>query len=669
MIWSLDGVLDNLREAESGQREFLLTGEGALLQSYARASSGVDRALERLRAAAGDDPVRRPYADDVARLARARLDDLDEAIRARREQGAESALALVKAGRGRAFMDKLVARLAEAERDENASRERLGEEQTAAIAETSLTFTLASGLALALLAVIRHLTVRSRRELALRAEWLTTTLRSIGDGVIATDAQGRVTFMNELAEELTGWTQAEAAEANLADVFSIRDEATRQPGPSPVRQVLETGRVQDLANHTMLLSRDGVERSIDDSAAPIRDDRGEMRGVVMVFRDVTRRRRDEAERERLNQELRENDARKDEFLAMLAHELRNPLAAIGGAVAVAKRAGDDRGRVDWAMEVVGRQVKHLSRLIEDLLDVSRITRGKIDLRLGLIEASTLLESAVESVRPLVEQRGHTLEVAIDRGSLWMQADPTRFEQVVVNLLNNAAKYSEDGGRIEFSGSREGDEVVIVVRDRGFGISTEMLPRVFDLFIQGDRSLSRSEGGLGIGLTVVKKLVDLHGGTVAVESEGPGRGSTFVVRMPASAPPSTIEDSAAGPAGSRRPARILVVDDEDDHAQALALLLEGEGHRVRTASRGEEALAIACEQRPEFILLDIGLPGMDGYELASRLRRQEGSRDAVIVAVSGYGQDEDRRRSREAGFDHHLVKPVDHVALSALLSRA
>jgi PAS domain S-box-containing protein len=623
--------------------------------------------LERLRLAAGDGPDRRPYAEEVAGLAVARMDALEEVMRAHRERGPAEALALVKDGRGGAIMDELVARIAEAENQEYASRERIRGEQTEAIGETMLTFSLASGLALALLAVVRHLGERTRRELALRAEWLATTLRSIGDAVIATDARGRVTFMNGLAEEMTGWTQAEAAEADLADVFSICDEATRLPGPNPVQKVLETGRIQGLANHTILLSRGGRERPIDDSAAPIRDDRGEIRGVVMVFRDVTQRRRDEAERERLYQELRENDARKDEFLAMLAHELRNPLAAIAGAVAVANRAGDDRDRVDWSLELVGRQVKHLSRLIEDLLDVSRINRGKIDLRVGLIEATPLLESAVEGVRPLVEQRGHALEVAIDRGSLWIQADPTRFEQVVVNLLNNAAKYSDDGGRIEFSGFREGDDVVIAVRDHGFGIPADMLHRVFDPFIQGDRSLSRSEGGLGIGLTVVKKLVDLHGGTVAVESEGPGRGSAFVVRMPAARPPEAGDAPAGGAPGPHRPARVLVVDDEDDQARSLASLLEGAGHRVRTASRGEEALAIAAEHRPEFILLDVGLPGMDGFELASRLRRQDGTRDSVIVAITGYGQDEDRRRSQDAGFDHHFVKPVDPDALAALLS--
>ncbi|APW62185.1 hybrid sensor histidine kinase/response regulator [Paludisphaera borealis] len=669
VIKSLGDVLSNLRDAETGQRGFLLTGEEAYLEPYNRAVSTIDGSMERLKELAGGDPIRRSNAEKIERIAKVKLAELAGTLRLQREQGFEAALAVVKSGRGKALMGAIVDQIVGQESEEVAARSRLREEQSAAIAQTILTFAVASGLALALVVVIHHLSQLSRRELALRAEWLSTTLQSIGDAVIATDPKGRVTFLNVIAEELTGWTAADAIGKALDDVFPICNEATREPSPNPVQKVLETGRIQGLANHTILLAKDGVERPIDDSAAPIRDDQGEIRGVVMVFRDITQRKIDESERERLNQELRENDTRKDEFLAMLAHELRNPLAAIGGAVMVSKKAGVAPGRIDWAMEVVNRQVRHLTRLIEDLLDVARINRGKIDLRVGLVEATPLLESAVESVRPLIEQRRHTLAIAIDRGALWVEADPTRLEQVVVNLLNNAAKYSDDGGRIEFSGVREGDDVVIAVKDVGFGISADMLPRVFEMFIQGDRSLSRSEGGLGIGLTVVKKLVDLHGGTITAESDGPGRGSMFLVRLPAASRPPTPEASLSRPPGALRSSRILVVDDAADHAQALSMLLKCIGHEVRTASHGEEALAIACDQRPEFILLDIGLPGMDGYEVASRLRRQEGSRDAVIIAVSGYGQDEDKRRSREAGFDHHLVKPVDHDALLALLSRS
>ena len=370
---------------------------------------------------------------------------------------------------------------------------------------------------------------------------------------------------------------------------------------------------------------------------------------------------------RLYQELRSNDERKDEFLAMLAHELRNPLSAIGNAVKVASKT-DAREHIVWSMEVITRQMQHLSRLIDDLLDVSRITRGKIELRRGVMDATPILESAASTVRTLVEERKHTLELAIEPGNLWVNVDPTRLEQIFVNLLNNAAKYSENGGHIRLSARRERKEVVISIKDKGVGILPEKLPEMFELFAQADRSLARSEGGLGIGLTVVKKLVELHGGIITAESEGLGKGSEFVIRLPA-ARKATAATSPAGvpPERAVKQARILVVDDNVDTARGMSRLLKLIGHDVAVAHNGPEAIEVAKEYNPEFILLDIGLPGMSGYEVASQLRRDECCKDALIVAVSGYGQDEDRRRSKDAGFDYHLTKPLDHDALISLLS--
>ncbi len=534
---SLDDVLLDLRTAESGQRGFLLTGDEAYLASYDRTTATIDAAMGRLKALTAVDPVDRSRDDveEVERLARAKLAELAETIDLQRGREGEAALAVVKSRRGRSLMNEIVDRITKLESEELGARRRLKEEQAEAISQTILTFGLATGLAVGLLAVIRNLNLRSRRELALRAEWLATTLRSIGDAVVAADADGRVTLMNSVAAELTGWAASDAIGKDLDEILPVHDEATRSPIPNPARRVLETGRAQGLAEPTILLAKDGVERPIDDSAAPIRDDQNTVQGVVMVFRDVAQRRLDEQERERLNQELRDNDARKDEFLAMLAHELRNPLAAIGNALMVAKKADAGRESIDWALDLVGRQAAHLTRLIEDLLDVSRISRGKIEMRLERVEASPLLDNAVESVRPLIDKRRHALAVVLDRGALWLDADPTRLGQVVVNLLSNAAKYSEDCGRIELSGVRDGGDVVIAVKDDGFGLAPEKLPRMFELFAQDDRASARSEGGLGIGLTIVKKLVELHGGTITAESEGPGRGCTFRVRLPAASP--------------------------------------------------------------------------------------------------------------------------------------
>jgi PAS domain S-box-containing protein len=370
---------------------------------------------------------------------------------------------------------------------------------------------------------------------------------------------------------------------------------------------------------------------------------------------------------RLYQELRTNDARKDEFLAMLAHELRNPLAAIGNAVKLTSKTGL-REHMEWSMDVITRQMGHLSRLIDDLLDVSRITRGKIELKRAVMDLIPILESAEVTVRALVEERKHTVEVDIERGNLWANIDPTRLEQVVVNLLNNAAKYSENAGHIRLSARNDAGEVVISIKDRGVGIPPEKLPEMFELFAQGDRSLARSEGGLGIGLTVVKKLVEMHGGTIAATSEGAGKGSEFVIRLPSATRPAEARPATPGPAEKpSTKSRILVVDDNFDTARGMSRLLKLIGHEVATAHSGPEAIELAREFQPEVILLDIGLPGMSGYEVASQLRREECCKDALIVAVSGYGQDDDRRRSRESGFDYHLTKPLDHDALLTLLS--
>src|SRR4051812_33168956 len=368
----------------------------------------------------------------------------------------------------------------------------------------------------------------------------------------------------------------------------------------------------------------------------------------------------------LYQVLKVNDRRKDEFLAMLAHELRNPLAAISNAVQVAGRA-DDRESREWSREVIDRQVRHLSRLMDDLLDVSRITRGKITLKWDIIDTVPVLETAVESVRRLVEERRHELDVSLPPGPLWVKADATRLEQIVVNLLTNAAKYTESGGRISLSASREGEDVAFSVRDNGVGIPPESLPSMFELFTQGDRTLARSEGGLGIGLTLVKSLAEMHGGSVTARSNGPGTGSEFVVRLPSASPaPEGRKDGAPSTADQRPCRRVLIVDDNEDMARGMARLLKLLGHAVATAHDGPSAVEAARSHRPDYVLLDIGLPGMSGYEVAKRLR-EDGFLDTVIIAVSGYGQEEDRRRSKLAGFDHHLVKPLDHDALLQLIA--
>ena len=377
------------------------------------------------------------------------------------------------------------------------------------------------------------------------------------------------------------------------------------------------------------------------------------------------------ENARLVQDLRDGDRRKDEFLATLAHELRNPLAPIRNSLQILKMPRLDASTAERAREMMERQVHHLVRLVDDLLDVSRVMRGKIELRKERVELSAVVARAVETVQPLIEAQGHELTVSLPPESLPLDADPVRLAQVIGNLLTNAAKYTEANGRIRLTAQRDGKQAVLRVRDTGIGIAPDMLPRIFDLFVQVDHAATRSQGGLGIGLTLVKNLVEMHGGTVEAHSPGLGQGSELVVRLPLSArEPEKPEGREVADARQVPPSsglRLLVVDDNQDAANSLAMLLRLQGHEVGVAHDGPAALDMVEVYRPEMVFLDIGMPGMDGYEVARRLRRQPGLESVRLAALTGWGQQEDRRRTAEAGFDHHLVKPVEPAALEGLLA--
>jgi PAS domain S-box-containing protein len=751
-----------------------------------------------------------------------------------------------------------------------------------------------------------------------RSETLRVTLHSIGDAVITTDTRGHVTSLNAVAESLTGWTDAEAAGQPLDAVFRIVNENTRRPVENPAAKALREGTVVGLANHTLLIRRDGVEHAIDDSAAPIRDVDGQVTGCVLVFRDVTAQRhmererasqlqtarilaaivdssddaiirkrldgtieswnagaerlfgyrpddaigrhislvippdriheeeqiivslkagrrinhfeteriradgariwvsltvspiadetgtvvaaskivRDvtprvhaEAERERFvkvlenspdfigmcdlqgvpffvnraglevvglesleqakqtpvaefffpedrtriigeffpqvlrdgqgeieirfrhfktgaarwmaykvltltdhtgaptgfatvsqdvterkarAENLIEADRRKNEFLAMLAHELRNPLAPLSNAVrAIRRREPGDEHTVAVATEILDRQIQQMSRLVNDLLDASRISRGRIELLRAPIALRPVIEEAIETVRPLVARFEHTLTTTLPPEEIYVDGDAGRLSQVIGNLLANAAKFTDKGGRIWLSAGREGDEVVIRVRDTGIGIAPEHLQTLFDMFVQVDTAIERSRDGLGIGLTLVKKLVELHGGTVQVHSPGPGCGSEFTVRLAAlpAATESQAPDRRAPAAVDSVARRVLVVDDSHDAAESLAMLLEFEGHEIYKAHDGADAVKVAERVRPDIVLMDVGLPILTGYEACRRIRDHAWGAPIVMVAITGWGQDEDREQSRRAGFDLHLVKPVDHDELLRVVGSA
>ena len=391
--------------------------------------------------------------------------------------------------------------------------------------------------------------------------------------------------------------------------------------------------------------------------------------VAILFSDISERKRTEENLRQLATELAETDRRKTEFLATLAHELRNPLAPLTNGLQLMRRAVNNPQAQERAREMMDRQLKHLVRLVDDLLDIARISSGKVELKKERVALKNVLSSAVETSMPLVNAGGHTLEVHVPEGGLQLVADATRLAQVVSNLLNNAAKYTPQGGHIELTVRREASRVAIAVSDTGVGIAAEALPEVFEMFTQVGRNRDRSQGGLGIGLALVRRLVELHGGTVTVESPGNGGGSTFTVRLPLAEPVADHRGEGVRPdgQGAMRSRRVLVVDDNTDAAESLATLLELSGHATRVATDGDEAVRMAHEFHPEIVFLDIGMPGKDGYEVARELRTSPQTREAVLVALTGWGAKDDRARSRRAGFDHHLTKPAGLEAVDNLLA--
>ncbi len=502
-------------------------------------------------------------------------------------------------------------------------------------------------------------------------------LDNMGEGLYTVDSHGLVTYMNPAAERLFGWTCDELLGRRMHDVTHYKHP---DGTPFPIEdcsgyQVLHHGVV--LTDHEdAFIRKDGSFFSVSYCSSPLRS--GPLTvGLVVVFRDTTEQKKAEERlkqsEERLRQlaaDLSESNRRKDEFLATLAHELRNPLAPIRNGLQIIRLARDGGTAAEEARAMMERQLGNMVRLVDDLLDVSRISRGKLELRKERVELTAVLNNAVETSLPAVEHGGHELTISVPPDPIFVDADVLRLGQVFANLLNNAAKYSERGSRILLSAKRQAGEIAVSIKDSGVGIPREMLPKIFELFTQVDRSLERSQGGLGIGLTLVKRLVEMHGGTVEARSEGHGMGSEFVVRLPlqlSAAQEVTASTALDDPARPTRRRRLLVADDNLDSASSMATMLRVMGYEVVTANDGLQAVETAATFRPDVILMDIGMPKLNGLEACRRIREQPWGKDSVLIALTGWGQDEDKRRTEQAGFDHHLVKPVDPATLERLLA--
>jgi PAS domain S-box-containing protein len=523
--------------------------------------------------------------------------------------------------------------------------------------------------------IVRDITERKRleqelrqrvQELAEAEERMRSVVNHVVDGIITIDAQGHVAAFNPAAEKLFGYKASEVVGQN---VKMLMPEPYHGEHDGYIANYLRTSQAKIIG-----IGREVVGRRKDGSTFPMdlavsEFHLGQQRYFTGIVRDITERKGLEQELRQRVQELGEADRHKNEFLAMLAHELRNPLAPIRNALHILKMPGANEELVQQAHGMMERQVEHVVRLVDDLLDVSRIIRGKIELRKQIVDLAAVVHRAVETAQPVLDAQGHELTLALPHRPVFVEADLVRLAQVISNLLNNAAKYTDQAGRIGLSVERDGPEAVQVrVRDSGLGIAPELLPRIFDLFVQGDRSLARSQGGLGIGLTLVKSLVEMHGGSVTAFSAGPGQGSEFIVRLPtmsAHKPEQRKGPPETGAAGPSR--RILVVDDNVDAAESTAMLLRLWGHEVQTVYDGVSVLETVRTFRPEMVLLDIGLPGITGYDVAKQLRQQPQDRRLILAAMTGYGQYDDRRRSQAAGFDFHLTKPLDPNLLATFVA--
>jgi PAS domain S-box-containing protein len=481
------------------------------------------------------------------------------------------------------------------------------------------------------------------------------------DGILILDfTNGLIVDSNPFMSDLLGYSPDSFRGRELWEIGLFKD---RDANVAAVKTLQETGYLR--YEHLPLQSKAGGTVEVEIVANAYREHDHQV--IQCNVRDITERSRLEKLLQLQTRELEELHLRKDEFLAMLSHELRSPLAPIANAVQLLSLQQDTESRSQQqARKIIERQVAKLQHLVDDLLEVSRITSGRVQLRRVWVTVNGIAQGAIETVRPLIQQRHHELSVSLPVDPIWLYADSARLEQVVINLLTNASKYTEEGGKIWLTVEREQNECVIRVRDSGVGISPALLPHVFNLFTQAERSLDRSQGGLGIGLALVQRLTELHDGRVEVFSRQ-GEGSEFVVRLPVqSVPISPAEQTPVAEASSRRVLRILVVDDNVDTVLGFSLLLKSRGHEVRTAYDGINIVRIAEEFRPHVIMLDIGLPGLNGYEVAQQIREQPSGKNVVLIALTGYGQESDRQASADAGFDHHLVKPARFEQLVQIL---
>jgi PAS domain S-box-containing protein len=676
VIGQLQETLSTLKDAETGQRGYLLTGDEKYLVPHDQAAARIGQELDVLAAQARTGHL---PSDDVAKLrqlASAKLDELQQTILLRRTQGLPPALAIVQTNFGHNTMYSirtLIQRMTAQQESALASANRRAAKL---VFWRDVVAVLSTLLNLAVLVWayrrIRDESAgreRAAREILQQKELLDVTFASIGDAVIVTDIHGRITFLNEVAENLTGWKLKEAQNLPCAKVFNIINESSREIVESPVDKVLRLGTVIGLANHTMLIRKDGSEVPIDDSGAPIKESNGAVRGVVLIFRDFSEHKAAANKLIETNNALAAANQAKDQFLAALSHELRTPLTPVLAILTSWEASDAVPGHLQADIQMIRRNIELEARLIDDLLDLNRIVKGKLSLNLELVDAHELIESVVTMLRSEINAKQLNVDLALNAARHYVKGDSARLQQVFSNILNNAVKFTERHGRIVIASSDDSHgRMLLSLKDDGIGMTRDVLERLFQPFEQGTEITSRY-GGLGLGMAIAKALVEIHAGTISAASQGPGQGTEFTVTLP-SIHASTMKLPAipSSNLSARRNAQgvsILLVEDHEDTAEAMSRLLRDKGYAVQTCGTVAEAIKLASEQQFNLLLSDIGLPDGTGIDLIRQMRPHSAM---PAIALTGFGMDRDIHRYKEAGFDAHLTKPVNFQKLEMIINQ-
>jgi PAS domain S-box-containing protein len=671
-ILALDDLFSTLQDAETGQRGFIITGDETYLEPFQSAQARLPETIKRFANSpqSGITETDRNALDEAIRQ---EIGELTQTIEMRRSKGFEAVLPVIRADNGKKFMDRIremVGRLREEQQAELTKDIRESNVATRHRTDTFLA-TAALNVLVLLWGFLRiRRALRERNDALLerqqQSDLLSTTLASIGDCVMVTDPAGRITFMNQVAADVTGWEAKDASGRSVKEVFKIINEHTRQPVEDPVEKVIKHGVIVGLANHTLLIRKDGSEVPIDDSGAPIRTPEGKLEGVVLVFRDFSEHKKIERELRAAKEAAESASKAKDQFLAMLSHELRTPLTPVLATLQLWEMRADSLPpRLHSDVKMLRHNVELEARIIDDLLDLTRIARGLLSLSEEEIDVHSIIKLPLDIICSDANAKEIKVVLQPDATRHFVHCDAVRFQQVLWNVLRNAVNFTDRKGNITIRTNNYADQIRISIEDSGVGMSSETLAKLFTPFEQADRNRSVRYGGLGLGLAISHALIKQMGGELTAESQGVGKGSKFVISLKAQNLASTTGSRPTAAVPTRGKKRILLVEDHADTAAALTRLLQARGHAIRRVSSAAEALLVFKPDAFDLIICDIGLPDGNGYDLLNSIRQID---SVAAVALTGFGMTTDIAQAKEAGFDAHLTKPVDFYKLESVIAQ-